>query len=390
MIITGGRVFGEDGTFSVRDVYIENGKIVESSAHVRDRSIVDARGLLVIPGLIDIHSHGAAGYDFSDADNQGLKKILEYEHSHGITSYCPTTMTMSQEKLLAVLRSAKEITKPESDSPDDGMTENVKETKGSAESGFCRYARIAGINMEGPFLDPARKGAHREKDIQKPDAAFFHRCMEACGGIIKLVTLAPNMPGALEVIRELKDEVTVSLGHTDADYEVCREALKAGACHVTHLFNAMAPFGHREPGLIGAAAEDTCCFAELITDGVHVHESMVRAAFSMFPGRIVLVSDSMRATGLGDGSYELGGHEVIVSGNRAVLADGTIAGSVTNLFDCMRKAVSFGVPRETAIAAATINPAKAVDIYDTAGSVSPGKAADILLVDEELNLVRVL
>lgn len=378
MIITGGMVFGEDGTFSERDVYIENGKIVESAARVNDRTIVDAGGLLVIPGLIDIHSHGAAGYDFSDGDAMGLKKILEYERSHGITSYCPTTMTLPREKLLAVLRSAKEITKLEKDRED------------FAESNFYRYSRIAGINMEGPFLDPVRKGAHREEDIQIPDADFFHRCMEASGGSIRLITLAPNMPGALEVIRELKDEVTVSLGHTDADYEVCREALKAGARHVTHLFNAMAPFGHRKPGLIGAAAEDVRCMAELIADGIHVHESAVRAAFSMFPGRIVLVSDSMRAAGLGDGSYELGGQEVTVSGNRAALADGTIAGSVTNLFDCMRKAVSFGIPRETAIAAATVNPAKAAGIYEMTGSISPGKTADILLVDEELNLVRVL
>lgn len=198
------------------------------------------------------------------------------------------------------------------------------------------------------------------------------------------------MPGAFELIEALKDETAISLGHTSADYDTARRALDAGARHITHLFNAMAPFSHREPGLIGAAAEDQNCMAELICDGIHVHASAVRAAFAMFPGRIVLISDSMRAAGMGDGEYTLGGQRVRVKGKLATLSDGTIAGSVTNLYDCMRTAVSFGIPLEQAVAAATINPAKSIGIDNEAGAIAAGKQADVLLVDRDLRLVRVI
>ena len=159
---------------------------------------------------------------------------------------------------------------------------------------------------------------------------------------------------------------------------------------MTHLFNAMLPLGHRAPGLIGAAAEEENCMAELICDGIHVHESMVRAAFKLFPGRIVLISDSMRAAGMEDGTYDLGGQQVTVNGKLATLSDGTIAGSATNLYDCMRTAVSFGIPVEEAIAAATINPARSIGIYDRVGSLSPGKRADVILADRNLKLVKVI
>lgn len=223
-----------------------------------------------------------------------------------------------------------------------------------------------------------------------PDVDFFRRCNQACENRIRLVTLAPNVEGAMEFIRELHNEVSISLGHTGADYETAKEALKAGATHVTHLFNAMMPLGHRAPGLIGAAAEDENCMAELICDGIHVHGSMVRAAFKLFPGRIVLISDSMRAAGMEDGTYDLGGQQVTVNGKLATLSDGTIAGSATNLYDCMRTAVSFGIPMEEAIAAATMNPARSICIYDRVGSLTPGKQADVILADENLELVKVV
>lgn len=371
MIIKNGSVFQEDKTFAVRDLYIEGGKIVESAGQVTDRTEVDASDLLVIPGLIDVHSHGAMGYDFSDGDMEGLKEILAYEYAHGITTYCPTSMTLEKERLQEIFQ------------------ETANLPKGSLPDGR-KMSHVAGINMEGPFLDVEKKGAHRAECVLAPDISFFRECNAACGGLIRLVTLAPNTEGAMEFIRELHGEVVISLGHTGADYDTARAALEAGADHVTHLFNAMMPLSHRAPGLIGAAAEDGNCMAELICDGIHVHESMVRAAFKLFPDRIVLISDTMRAAGMADGTYDLGGQQVTVKGKLATLESGTIAGSVTNVFDGMRTAVSFGIPLEEAVAAATMNPARSIGIYGETGSLTPGKRADVLLLDRNLELVKVI
>ncbi len=423
MIIRNGRVYQEDKQFAKRDLYIENGRIVERREQVTDAVVVDAEGLLVLPGLIDIHSHGAMGCDFSDGSVEGLKTILAYEAAHGITSYCPASMTLEKEKLLHIFR----------------MMKGWQDGEG--------MAHLAGIYMEGPFLDRGKSGAHRKECILLPDVDFFRECNEACGNKIRVVTLSPGgeggQPGLISngdwkagdnpnvigegkregivrdrgdvvrergdvvrgredsvdkrknarrkgmaFIRELYKEVVISLGHTSADYDTAKEALAAGAKQVTHLFNAMMPMGHRAPGLIGAASEDAHCMAELICDGIHVHESMVRAAFKLFHGRIVLISDSMRATGMGDGVYDLGGQQVSVNGKLAMLADGTIAGSVSNLYDCMRMAVSFNIPMGEVIAAATMNPARSIGIYDQVGSLQPGKRADVIITNENLELVR--
>ena len=370
MIIKNGLVFQDDKTFQKTTICIQNGYITDMCQAdlpvTCDDEIIDASGLYVLPGLIDIHSHGAVGHDFSDGNTEGLKEILAYEYAHGITTYCPTSMTIEKEDILSMFRGVKDW-------------EN--------QDGFATFA---GINMEGPFLDPAKKGAHREECIMKPDTDFFRACNEACGGRIKLVTLAPNMDGAMEFVEELKDEVTISLGHTGTDYDTAKKALQKGAHHVTHLYNAMNPFTHRAAGLVGAASEDGNCNVELICDGIHIHESVVRATFKLFPDRVVLISDSMRATGMPNGTYDLGGQEVTVNGALATLADGTIAGSATNLFDCMRTAISFGIPTEEAIAAATMNPAKAIGIYEKTGSLTVGKRADILLIDKDFNLVKVI
>lgn len=365
MIIKNGLVFGEDKTFTARDLYIENNIIVADIDQVTDKTEVDAAGLYVLPGLIDIHSHGAVGHDFSDADIDGLRNILRYERAHGITSYCPTSMTLPKDLLMKIFATA-------------------------VEAGGEDEAHVAGINMEGPFLDAAKKGAHVEAHIAAPTAEFFRDCNENCNHLIKLVTLAPNTEGAVEFIKQVHEETNISLGHTAADYEASKAALDAGANHVTHLYNAMQPLAHRDPGLIGAAAENPDCMVELISDGIHIHPSVVRVTFKMFPDRVVLISDSMRATGMENGTYDLGGQQVTVVGKLATLADGTIAGSATNLYDCMRTAISFGIPMEEAIAAATMNPAKSIGIYDTVGSLTPGKRADVILADEHLNLVKVL
>lgn len=366
MIIKGGKVFQEDGSFLEQAIYINDHRLVDKAEYQYDGEVIDAEGLLVLPGLVDIHSHGAAGEDFSDGNPEGLKKILQYEKRCGITSYCPTSMTFPKERLRQIFASIKGA------QTEDGAT-------------------VVGINMEGPFLDPAKKGAHVEKWIAAPDVAFVRELNQDADGLVRLVTLAPNMDGAEEFIKEMHEEVCISLGHTAADYDCASRAMKLGAHHVTHLYNAMQPFGHRAPGLIGAAMDDPECMVELICDGYHIHPSAIRAAFRMFgPERVILISDSMRATGMENGTYELGGQEVTVKDRKAVLKDGTLAGSATNLYRCMCKAVEFGIPLEQAIMAATANPARSIGIFDRVGSIRIGKQADLLLVSENLELKRVI
>ena len=366
MIIESGKVFQEDGSFLEQTLYVNDHRLVDKAEYQDDGEIIDAEGLLVLPGLVDVHSHGAAGEDFSDGDPEGLKKILRYERSCGITSYCPTSMTFPKERLRQIFASIKGA---------------------QTEEG----AKVVGINMEGPFLDPAKKGAHVEEWITAPDAAFVRELNQDADGLVRLVTLAPNMDGAEEFIKEMHEEVCVSLGHTAADYDCASRAMKLGAHHVTHLYNAMQPFGHRAPGLIGAAMDDPECMVEMICDGYHIHPSAIRAAFRMFgPERVILISDSMRATGMKNGTYELGGQEVTVKDRKAVLKDGTLAGSATNLYGCMCKAVEFGIPLEQAIMAATANPARSIGIFDQVGSIRIGKQADLLLVSKNLELKRVI
>ena len=366
MIIKGGKVFQEDGSFLEQALYINDHRLVDKAEYQDDEKVIDAEGLLVLPGLVDIHSHGAAGEDFSDGNPEGLKKILQYEKRCGITSYCPTSMTFPKERLRQIFASIK-----------GAQTEEE--------------AKVVGINMEGPFLDPAKKGAHVEEWIAAPDAAFVRELNQDVDGLVRLVTLAPNMDGAEEFIKEMHEEVCISLGHTAADYDCASRAMKLGAHHVTHLYNAMQPFGHRAPGLIGAAMDDPECMVEMICDGYHIHPSAIRAAFRMFgPERVILISDSMRATGMENGTYELGGQEVTVKDRKAVLKDGTLAGSATNLYGCMCKAIEFGIPLEQAIMAATANPARSIGIFDRVGSIRIGKQADLLLVSENLELKRVI
>ncbi len=366
MIIKNGLVFQEDGSFVKKDLYIEEDRFVATEAEVSDKTEYDAQGLKVLPGLVDVHSHGAYGHDFCDADAEGLKVILKYEKEHGITSYCPTSMTLAKDKLMDIFATATKV-----------------------EPNPSR-ARIIGVNMEGPLIDIAKKGAQAAEYISVPDVSFFRQCNQASGNQIKLVTLAPNVDRAFEFIEAAKDEVVISIGHTTADYDCAKQAMELGVNHVTHLYNAMPPFGHRDPGVIGAACDSEDCMVELICDGFHIHGSVVRTTFKMFGDeRVVLISDSMMATGMENGTYELGGQEVTMKDRLATLSNGTIAGSATNLFDCMKKAMEFGIPESTAIFAATRNPAKSIKVYDQVGSLTPGKYADVLIVDDSYNLVKV-
>lgn len=364
MIIKNAFVYTEDGIFLNKDIYIKDGLFAGNREEADDGEVIDASGCLAIPGLTDIHFHGCMSYDFCDGTREAIDAMAEYEASVGVTNIVPATMTLSEEMLLTICETAKAYA-------EEGLQD--------------KRAHFWGINMEGPFVSPAKKGAQNGEYICKPNVEMFDRLNKASGNLVKLLAIAPEQEGAMELIEKRHGEVVISLAHTCADYDTSVTAFEKGASHVTHLYNAMNPYTHRAPGLIGAAADKRGVEVELICDGVHIHPASVRTTFKIFgDDRIILISDSMRATGLEDGDYTLGGQDVKVTGNLAALKDGTIAGSVTNLLDCMRTAVlKMGIPLESAIKCAAVNPAKSVGIYDQCGSITAGKTADVVLLEKE-------
>ncbi len=364
MIIKNASVYTEEGKFVEKDIYVKDGVFTDNAADADDGQVIDASGCVAIPGLTDIHFHGCVGHDFCDGTREAVDAMAVYEASVGVTNIVPASMTLSEELLLGICETAKAY-----------REEGIQDKR----------AQFWGINMEGPFVSVAKKGAQNEEYIHKPDIEMFDRLNEASGNCVKLLDIAPEEDGAMELIEKRHDQVAISLAHTCADYDTAKEAFRKGADHVTHLYNAMNPYTHRAPGLIGAAADEEKVKVELICDGVHIHPAAVRTTFKIFgDDRIILISDTMRATGLEDGDYTLGGQYVKVTGNLATLKDGTIAGSVTNLMDCMRTAVlKMGIPLESAVKCAAVNSAKRVGIYDSCGSISAGKKADVVLLEKE-------
>lgn len=359
MKIENAEVFTLDNGFIQTDVFIKDGFFSTDS---NDNNVLNANGSLLIPGLMDIHFHGCAGYDFCDTDDAALTKIASYELQHGITSMCPTSMTLPEVALIQILERAASFSSP---------------------SKANQTARLCGIHLEGPFISYEKKGAQNPDFIKSPDFSLYERLQSAAPDLIKLVTIAPELEGAFPFIKQISSHVHVSLGHTNCDYKTAMEAFSLGADHMTHLYNAMPSFTHRLPGPIGAAADSSKVMVELICDGVHIDPAAVRSTFKLFgDDRIILISDSMMATGMKDGTYSLGGQMVTVKGNHATLKDGTLAGSVTNLMDCLRVAVSMGIPLESAVKCATINPAKSISMDTSYGSITPGKVADCLLLDK--------
>ncbi|MCD7735986.1 MAG: N-acetylglucosamine-6-phosphate deacetylase [Lachnospiraceae bacterium] len=364
--ILNARVYTEDYRFEEKPLYFLDERIVDQEEYLGARGEeekLDATGCYVIPGLTDIHFHGCVGSDCCDGTQEALHTIAEYEGKNGITTITPATMTVSEEQLMRVAKAAADY------QPGAG-------------------AVLAGLYMEGPFISPAKKGAQNERYIRTPDPDMFRRLQEASGGMFRTVALAPETEGAMDFIRTFAGKIHLSLAHMTADYDTVREALDAGASSITHLYNAMPGFSHRAPGPVGAAADDASCMAELICDGIHIHPAVVRTTFRMFgDDRIILISDSLRAAGMPDGEYELGGQQFFVKGKRATLADGTIAGSASNLMDCLRTVVrEMHIPLESAVRAAAVNPARAIGIYEEYGSLTPGKYANLVLLDENLAL----
>jgi len=371
MIIKNVKVYTEEKVFQDGEIWIKDGRFVEQAENKQsaNEEVIDGQGCYAIPGLIDIHFHGCKGFDICDGTRESLVEIAKYEASVGVTGICPATMTLPVEELTHILSVAAAY-------------------KNTAEDKNTIAADLLGINMEGPFISEEKKGAQDHRNMISCKGELCRQFLKSSQGLVKFIGIAPERnKNALQLIREMKHCVNFSLAHTNADYDTAMAAFAAGANHAVHLYNAMPAFTHRAPGVVGAVSDSPYVNAELICDGVHVHPSVVRATFKMIGGeRIILISDSMRATGMPDGRYQLGGLEVGVAGNRAVLvSNGALAGSVTNLMDCMKIAVKkMGIPLEIAVACATMNPAKALGEFKNYGSIAPGKKADMVLLDRDL------
>ena len=384
MIIRNVKVYTEEMEFVEGEIVLQDGRIEaapgsgtgeDSGKTLAGEEVLDGGGCYAIPGLIDLHFHGCKGYDFCDGTSEAIAKIAEYEASVGVTAICPATMTLPVNELEEILAVAAKYKK-----------ENASGGQGAAD--------LVGVNMEGPFISEAKKGAQDERNIISCDAGICRRFLNASEGLVKFVGIAPERnENAQEFIRQMKDEVHISLAHTNADYDTAMAAFEAGADHAVHLYNAMPAFTHRQPGVVGAVSDSAHVNAEMICDGVHIHPSVVRATFKMLGAdRIVLISDSMRATGMPDGQYTLGGLDVNVAGGKATLvSNGALAGSATNLMECMKTVVKvMGIPLKTAVACASMNPAKCLGIYDEYGSIAPGKKGNVVLLDQDLELKAVV
>jgi len=363
MVIKNAWVFTEEKTFKKLDVAFD--RRIQSVGCLPDQADIDAEGRYLIPGLIDLHTHGAVGHDFSDGNSEGLRLLSEYYASHGVTSFCATTMTLPEDTLTAAMRCIRGYQRSDKD------------------------ARCTGIYLEGPFLSYKKRGAQAGDNLHAPDTGMFRRLHEASGNRVKLIGIAPELPGAMEFIKEVSKICAVSLAHTAADYQTAAEAFSCGATQATHLFNGMNPLHHREPAVIGAAF-DSGAYAELICDGIHVHPSVIRIAFRLFGDRLILISDSLRCAGMPNGSYILGGQAFTVHDGKATLQDGTLAGSSIHLLQAVQNAISFGIPPQDAIAAATITPARAIGIEPELGSISAGKYADMLILDSRFQLLTTI
>ncbi|MBE6024692.1 MAG: N-acetylglucosamine-6-phosphate deacetylase [Cellulosilyticum sp.] len=369
MKIINGIVYKDTFQFEKQDLHIENGCFSKVPQNSNTVVTLDATNCYVIPGLIDIHLHGANGYDFCDATFEAIQSITQFELSHGITTIFPTTMTLSTEKTCKILE----------------MLANFMHAP-SEKSSY-----IAGIHLEGPYISPQQCGAQDATWCRSPHLSEFYKLQKAADYKIQYLTLAPEQAGALDFIQSISSDVIVSLGHTIASYDTALYAFQKGASHLTHCYNAMPPLHHRDPGVIGAALDYGHIYTELICDGLHLHPATIRLSFQLFDDdHIIFISDSTMATGLPDGIYTLGGSPIQVTHQEARTPSGQLAGSTTHLMDCLRKAVDFGIPLEKALKCVTANPAREVGIYHQLGSITTGKQADCVILNQNLEVIHVI
>lgn len=368
MFYKNARIFTSDFQFHTGAFEVQAGRFAQVLPREVPEDAIDLKGATVIPGLVDVHSHGNSGADFSDGDYEGLKKMAAYYAQCGVTSFAPASMTLPYDVLETAFLNALRL----------------------ADECPLGHSRIMGIQMEGPYFSYKKRGAQNPDYLKEPDFEGFKKLYEGCGGLVRIVDVAPELPGAAEFVEKASKLCTVSIAHTDSDYDHAKAAIDAGVTHLTHLYNAMPGIHHRNPGVIPAAVENPNVQAEIICDGYHIHPASVRLAFTMFKNRMILVSDSGRCAGMPEGTqFQLGGQDAWLREGVARLADGTIACSATNLWTCLCNTISWGVPEEEALRAATFNPAKAIGADLEIGSIAEGKMADFIITDGDYSCKRV-
>lgn len=348
------------------DITVDGEKILRIGNNLNEGEIIDGNGGYAFPGLVNVHTHGAMGFDATDDGAAGINEMSKFWAKSGTTTFFPSTITAL----------------------DTALSKAMSEIADAIENG-CDGATAAGINMEGPYLSERYKGAHRGDWIRNPLELDFEKVQNAARGHIKLVTLAPEVGGAIDFVKKYSDSVCISLGHGGADYEKCKEAFENGAKHVTHMFNAMPPLHHRNLSLI-AAAFDSNARVELICDGLHVKPEVIMLAIKAFGyDRVVIINDSINATGLSEGQYEFCGHRVNLRDGIAWGDDGTICGGTATLWQCVKNVHAWGVPIEMAVKMASYNPASAVGMETEIGSLAEGKAADLIIASDKLKIENV-
>lgn len=378
-IIKNGKIIIPDEILYYYDLAIEDGVItgVLPRGILKEEDfdeVIDAKENYVSPGFIDIHTHGNSGHDTMDGTFNALESQARFHIKNGVTAFLATTITASSEETKKVLKTVA-----------DYMSKQNPKSIHSAE--------ILGIYLEGPYFSPAKKGAQPLKFLKSPDTMEISEFIELSKDNIRVVALAPELPGALEAVKYLKSlNIAVSAGHTNASFDEAKVAIDMGITLSTHTFNAMKNFTHREPGIVGAVLTDDRVFCEMICDGIHLHPAvmklMVRAKGA---DKVVLVSDSMMAAGLPDGDYKLGGQRVIVKDMEARLSDGTLAGSTLTLDRAVYNAVhKLEIPLHDAVRMASLSPAKAIGISHKKGSIELDKDADIIIFDENINILKVI
>ncbi|MGJ7910160.1 N-acetylglucosamine-6-phosphate deacetylase [Neobacillus sp. LXY-1] len=378
ILLKGMKIYTEDQTIEKGYIKVENQKIMEMGSIA---NLTNEDGLKVIevpeyfhavPGFIDVHIHGVNGADTMDATTEAIDTMATSLPREGTTSFLATTMTQEAAKIEAAIVNASNYIASQ---PTNGVAE------------------VVGIHLEGPFVNPKMAGAQPVQHITEPDLTLFKKWETLSNDTIRLVTIAPEQPGGLELIRYLKEKgIIASIGHTNATYEDVGRAIEAGANHVTHLFNQMRGLHHREPGVVGAAFLRKELVAELIVDGIHVHPEMVKLAYLQKQSEgLILITDSMRAKCMKNGQYDLGGQEVTVKDGKATLADGTLAGSILTLGHGVRNMMTYsGCSLHEVIKMASVNPAKQLKMYDRKGSLTVGKDADIVILDKQMEVAMTI
>ncbi|PNZ37209.1 N-acetylglucosamine-6-phosphate deacetylase [Mammaliicoccus vitulinus] len=356
----------ENGYIEVRDGYIYD---IQEGEYKGDAQSVDLKGQHLLPGFIDIHIHGGYGQDAMDATPEALNILSEKLLSEGTTSFLATTMTQSAEAVSDAL-------------------ENVANYKQLDE----KRAEILGVHLEGPFISEYKVGAQNPAFVARPSVQKFNDFQDKANGNIKIVTIAPEVEGAAETIKQLNNEVIFSAGHTVTDFNGIEESVENGLKHITHLYNAQTTFTHREPGVFGAALTDERLTTEVIVDGIHSHPAAVKLAYlAKGNENFCIITDAMRAKGMSEGKYDLGGQDVYVENNEARLKSGSLAGSILLMNKGLKNLMDFAnVSLEEAWRTTSLNQAIRLHVDDRLGSIKVGKQADLVVVDSELNVLTTI